>query len=100
VAWFSRAEFSHRMHRTTDCESCHASARKSAKTSDVLIPEMDTCLPCHGSSGTFLDRCSECHVYHDRSQETARALRTSQELMRRFTPIPADSGIGGRVPTR
>jgi hypothetical protein len=97
VAWFSRAEFSHRMHRTTTCESCHTTARKSEKTIDVLIPEMDTCLPCHGSSGTYLDRCSECHVYHDRSQETARALRTSQELMRRFTPIPADSG---RVPTR
>jgi hypothetical protein len=99
VAWFSRAEFSHRMHRTAECESCHTTARKSVKTSDVLIPEMETCLRCHGSSGTFLDRCSECHVYHDRSQEAARELRTRQDLLRRFNPISKGSAPG-ESPTR
>jgi hypothetical protein len=89
VAWFGNAQFSHRMHRTTECETCHTAARKSVKTSEVLIPDMTTCLPCHGSSGTFLDRCAECHVYHDRSQKAAREFPVGQEILRRFTPIPS-----------
>jgi predicted CXXCH cytochrome family protein len=67
--WLPRGEFSHRAHRAVECESCHTAARASAKTEDVLIPSMRTCLPCHGQSRAGLDRCSECHLYHNKSLE-------------------------------
>jgi hypothetical protein len=86
VAWFQHGQFSHRVHRIVDCGSCHTTARASVKTSDVLIPPMQSCLPCHGSSGTTLDHCTQCHTYHDMSRETARQRRTTQELIRNFTP--------------
>jgi mono/diheme cytochrome c family protein len=69
VSWLARAEFDHRAHRAVGCESCHAAARTSTKTSDVLIPKMESCLPCHGDSAADLDRCSLCHQYHNRSLE-------------------------------
>ena len=68
--WFIRGEYSHREHRSIQCESCHTEARTSTKTSDVLIPVMKACLPCHADGrGAGLDRCSECHLYHNKSQE-------------------------------
>ena len=55
----------------------HTAARKSAKTEDVLIPAMKSCLQCHGESGTTLDECSMCHLYHNRNleKESDRRLR-------------------------
>jgi hypothetical protein len=67
--WFQRAEFKHRSHRAVACESCHASARSSMKTADVLIPKMESCLPCHADSQAGLDRCGVCHQYHNRALE-------------------------------
>jgi hypothetical protein len=67
--WLPRGEFSHRAHRAVECDSCHAAARTSRKTEDVLIPAMKSCLPCHGESRAGLDRCSMCHLYHNRSLE-------------------------------
>jgi len=51
------------------CESCHTQARNSSKTSDVLIPTMKSCTPCHGASGTTIDNCTTCHQYHNRTIE-------------------------------
>jgi hypothetical protein len=67
--WLERGEFSHRSHRAVDCESCHTQARRSARTEDVLIPAMKSCVPCHGESGTTLDGCATCHLYHNRALE-------------------------------
>ncbi len=79
-AWFERAEFSHRAHRAIECESCHTNARSSTKTSDVLIPVMQTCLPCHSQARTNLDRCSECHLYHDKGREREERRPTDRIL--------------------
>lgn len=76
--WFERAEFSHRAHRAVECESCHTSARTSRKTSDVLIPAMKTCLPCHSDARAGLDHCSECHLYHNKSRERDERRPTDQ----------------------
>jgi len=70
--WLERGEFSHRAHRAVECESCHTQARKSSRTSDVLIPAMKSCVQCHGESGTTLDECATCHLYHNRNLEKAR----------------------------
>ncbi|MEO8593846.1 MAG: hypothetical protein ABI759_11040 [Candidatus Solibacter sp.] len=74
--WLARGEFAHRPHRSVECESCHAQARASTKTQDVLIPGMKACTECHGESGTQLDRCATCHLYHNRSLEKAPARRS------------------------
>lgn len=79
--WMGDAEFGHRTHRMVECSSCHTDAKKSVKTSDVLLPKMETCLPCHGSSGTILDNCAQCHVYHDKTKEKDRDRRSIEELL-------------------
>lgn len=79
--WLARAEFSHRSHRAVECSSCHAAARGSMKTSDVLIPAMKTCGPCHGASGANLDRCSTCHLYHNKTNERDRDRRPVEQLI-------------------
>ncbi|HLK64999.1 MAG TPA: hypothetical protein VKU19_16265 [Bryobacteraceae bacterium] len=79
--WVQRAEFSHRAHREVACESCHQAAAKSTQTSDVLIPVMKSCLPCHGENRAGLDRCSECHLYHNRSLEQERERRPTDQII-------------------
>jgi cytochrome c5 len=69
--WLERGEFAHRSHRAVECEDCHTRARTSMKTEDVLVPGMKSCLGCHGESGSALDRCATCHLYHNRSLEKA-----------------------------
>jgi hypothetical protein len=64
--WFAHARFSHHVHREHDCKHCHGSAPASALTSDVLVPEISTCLECHHAGGARTD-CVECHRYHGRS---------------------------------
>jgi len=67
--WLARGEFDHRAHRAVACDTCHAAARASTRTSDVLIPKMESCLPCHGDTSAELDRCEVCHLYHNRALE-------------------------------
>jgi predicted CXXCH cytochrome family protein len=90
--YFPQARFPHKMHEiqgklTGDaaCESCHA-ARKSDRSSDLLLPNIDTCFQCHrdrAGSGVASARltaagttagadpqrivtlqCISCHGYH------------------------------------
>jgi hypothetical protein len=42
---------------------------------------MESCLPCHGSSGTSLDNCAQCHLYHDKTKEMDRDRRSIEELL-------------------
>jgi hypothetical protein len=81
-----RGEFNHRAHRAVTCESCHTQARTSTQTSDVLIPKMQTCTPCHGESGTRLDRCTTCHQFHNRSLEKDHARPVGELLGRAGLP--------------
>jgi hypothetical protein len=65
--WFSAARFSHGAHEEFRCESCHADARKSSETKDVLLPGVHLCRECHqqGASSGFVESgCGECHSYH------------------------------------
>jgi hypothetical protein len=79
--WLIRGEFWHRTHRSLQCESCHTEARASTKTSDVLIPVMKACLPCHdGARAAGLARCSECHLYHNKGREKEERRPTAQVL--------------------
>ncbi len=81
VRWLPHTEFEHRTHRPVACESCHTAARASVKTADVLVPGMKTCLPCHGRSDAGMDRCSECHLYHDRKLEKEPVRQPTERLI-------------------
>lgn len=91
--WLPRGEFSHRSHRAVECDSCHAAARISARTFDVLIPKMQTCLPCHQQSEANLDRCSTCHLYHNRSLEKQPVGQDG--ILRSIVNRPGDQSSSG-----
>ena len=72
AAFFPRASFSHSAHDTevTSCNGCH-NASDSDDASDVLMPGIDTCRDCHGSSvarrndaGQTPSTCIMCHRFH------------------------------------
>ncbi len=69
------AKFSHGPHRAVACETCHAAARLSSNTSDVLLPLRSACTDCHGDRRTAAgsvrasSNCVLCHGYHGRSNQ-------------------------------
>ena len=51
--WLTHARFSHATHLAyTDrkCVDCHPAAATSTQTSDVLLPSIAVCRPCHGAA--------------------------------------------------
>jgi hypothetical protein len=68
--WLPHSEFDHEAHQLVNCTSCHAKAKTSKETSDVLIPGIQLCRSCHHSGSDAAEaRCFECHGYHDWSKE-------------------------------
>lgn len=66
--WFTAAKFNHGAHEEISCESCHGKTRESTKTSDVLLPKIETCKECHTQErkqGMIQSDCVLCHSYHD-----------------------------------
>lgn len=64
--WFPKAKFDHSAHRTVDCGNCH-NAKTSTKSSDILLPKMETCLTCHGPADQLSrvpTTCATCHEFH------------------------------------
>jgi mono/diheme cytochrome c family protein len=60
------AKFDHAQHQMVTCESCHAGARTSQESSDILVPGISTCRQCHNEKPQSAEsRCFECHTYHD-----------------------------------
>jgi hypothetical protein len=84
--WYVNSSFDHEKHEKANvsCVGCHAAATASTRTSDLLLPDLDgstalgknasqSCVNCHhplNSSGYIAaSNCTECHVFHDRSQD-------------------------------
>jgi hypothetical protein len=65
--WLTHSRFGHDSHRMLACTECHP-APDSSKSSDVLIPHVETCARCHNPSTGVRDDCVECHGYHHRDQ--------------------------------
>jgi len=60
------ARFDHASHRGMTCEDCHA-ARQAQTSSEVLIPDLQNCVKCHGSENASLraqSTCISCHLFH------------------------------------
>src|SRR5262249_45681617 len=77
TTWLPPAQFSHRMHRSLGCASCHSDVEQSQKTSDVLLPGIKVCRECHRADTPRIAAqqahastdCVTCHSYHDKSKD-------------------------------
>ena len=81
--WFGHSQFSHFSHRLSpkppadqelsadreNCTACHAFARRSTETVDVLMPSIRKCHECHDPKANPTERapndCVTCHIYHN-----------------------------------
>ncbi len=52
-------KFSHKVHESVDCESCHSGVTESTKLSSRLLPVKEDCASCHDVNDT--DACNTCH---------------------------------------
>jgi len=67
--YMPHANFDHSQHGLVECASCHAAAKTSQQSSDVLLPGIATCRACHHAGAEAAEsRCFECHTYHDPAQ--------------------------------
>jgi predicted CXXCH cytochrome family protein len=79
VRFLPGASFDHAQHRALDCADCH-DARHSEKSSDVLVPKIETCVACHGSEHADLktqSTCTSCHLFHRREFGPMKTANTS-----------------------
>jgi len=69
--WLKHGLFDHQAHQMVECASCHAKAKTSKLSSDVLVPGIEVCQQCHRAdrADAAESRCFECHVYHDWTKE-------------------------------
>ena len=96
ASWFEHAHFSHSPHLKVACETCHASARQSSETRDVIMPGRASCTGCHGGEATgelmgkgVSSNCSTCHYYHPSSKNQVAGLR---DKTRMWSDIPMSGG--------
>ena len=75
--WFTASQFDHRAHRGMSCVACHAAAATSTETSQLLQPNIESCVACHRTeehnqqlANTAPSNCITCHQFHDRRLET------------------------------
>jgi len=71
--FYTNARFNHRAHLTqrdatgdAACLTCHA-ADVSSASADVLMPDIDHCVTCHGDHrqrGLIQLNCVDCHSFH------------------------------------
>jgi hypothetical protein len=65
--WWRHSVFRHDRHQLLTCTECHGDAVSSSATADILLPGIESCRTCHGSTnkrGSARGDCVECHVYH------------------------------------
>ena len=69
--WMLQSDFNHSKHiavRGATCETCHQTARGSARSSDILLPVKDSCVKCHSPKAEpdlrTAAECITCHKYH------------------------------------
>ena len=79
--WMPLADFNHAKHTGVSCATCHKNAKESKRSSDILIPKIETCRGCHGGKKDkykLPSDCLMCHKFHlpnrglfDKAQQTA-----------------------------
>jgi hypothetical protein len=83
--WMPRARFNHAAHITQPCTSCHNTAERSKRSSDILMPRIAKCRECHGDASDtskLSSDCVMCHRFHlpqrGRFDTGSRKARASQ----------------------
>ena len=68
TSWLPKARFDHERHHTYKCSDCHDKVAKSTKSTDVNIPDIETCRVCHAGNVRAAKRevstCEACHGFH------------------------------------
>jgi len=68
TSWLPKARFDHERHRTYKCSDCHDKVAKSTKSTDVNIPDIETCRVCHAgnvrAAKKEVSTCEACHGFH------------------------------------
>ena len=90
VDYFPPARFDHASHlvmkdATGDaaCAACH-DAQTSSESSELLIPDIDTCVECHADfrrAGSVPLQCVDCHGYHPLQAGTGKRRRIHSNEM-------------------
>jgi predicted CXXCH cytochrome family protein len=65
--WMPMAMFDHKSHITSPCTDCHKNAERSEKSSDIMMPGIETCRDCHGGAKDtqkLASDCLMCHQFH------------------------------------
>jgi cytochrome c5/uncharacterized protein YlaI len=66
--WLPKSRFDHLSHRTYKCADCHDRVAKSKSSSDVAIPDIETCRTCHAGNEPVANKvvstCIACHAFH------------------------------------
>jgi predicted CXXCH cytochrome family protein len=85
--YFPPARFNHSSHlvmrdKTGDaaCTECHEAHNSSAST-DLLIPDIGTCVACHSDvrkSGYVPLQCIDCHAYHPDASRFGTVVEADQ----------------------
>lgn len=64
--WLPKAHFTHQKHLTMNCGTCHL-AQESTSSSEILLPDIESCQNCHQGTHS-LDKlqstCVDCHGFH------------------------------------
>ena len=96
LRYFPLAKFDHAQHQLVTCESCHAGARTSQQSSDILVPGIKTCRQCHRQGPQAAEaRCFECHTYHDPTLRKFGPGHSSiEDLLSVVRRAPAERGTG------
>ena len=87
--WLPKARFHHASHRTMKCADCHKGVTKSTKSSDVLMPTIETCRQCHGGAAPASlvpSPCITCHKFHLEGQSAMTPV--TQKLAPQKTQPP------------
>ena len=65
--WLPKSRFPHNRHATHECGSCHK-VTQSKLSSEVAIPDINSCRECHGGNASAADKapgtCQTCHGFH------------------------------------
>ncbi|MBX7137550.1 MAG: hypothetical protein K1X83_06150 [Oligoflexia bacterium] len=84
--WLPASIFNHGAHEEISCESCHAKARDSETTTDVLLPQVGLCRDCHADQGAahkLASPCVTCHSFHDSLPLEQRMKREIAQILER-----------------
>lgn len=79
--WLHRSVFSHQAHRALTCVECHEQATRGEKTSDIMLPSIDSCRSCHAPAARVRSDCVMCHVYHPPLEPQPEGAITIEEYV-------------------